>query len=202
MQEKTDNEQWLEILEQFNKIKEEIGIEPDESHQKDIEELLGMSIEEMNEEAGILMMSETLEVATINEDAVFPSYNYPSDSGFDLYSTIDYKLKSGSRALIPTGLTFKIPEGYEIQIRPKSGLALNFGITVLNTPGTIDSGYLGEVKVILFNTDKEDFQIKKGIKIAQAVLCPVKIGKYVKIVSVDELGDSDRGENGFGSTGI
>ena len=109
---------------------------------------------------------------------------------------------SGDRKLIPTGLRFDIPDGYEIQVRSKSGLALNQGLMVLNSPGTVDSGYQGEVKVILFNTSKENIKIEKGQKIAQAVICPVLNGKWVNLIKVDELEEKDRNSNGFGSTGL
>jgi dUTP pyrophosphatase len=92
--------------------------------------------------------------------------------------------------------------GNEIQVRPKSGLALKEGLTVLNTPGTVDSGYDGEVKVIMYNTNTKPYNIKKGQKIAQAVLCPVINGKFVQLQMVDKIEDSERGSNGFGSTGI
>jgi len=104
--------------------------------------------------------------------------------------------------LIPTGLKFDIPEGTEIQIRPKSGLAINQGIMVLNTPGTVDQGYVGEIKVILFNSSSSNVEIKKGMKVAQAVLCPVFSGKFVNLEVVDDLEDKERGSNGFGSTGL
>ena len=93
------------------------------------------------------------------------SYNYDSDSGFDLYSSEEITIDKFGRALVPTGVRFEIPKDFEIQIRPKSGLAINHGLTVLNTPGTIDEGYDGEIKVIVFNTNPESFVIKKGNKI-------------------------------------
>jgi dUTP pyrophosphatase len=131
-----------------------------------------------------------------------PEYAYGSDSGFDLRSTEDVWIFSGDRKLIPTGLRFDIPDGYEIQVRSKSGLALNQGLMVLNSPGTVDSGYQGEIKVILFNTSKENIKIEKGQKIAQAVLCPVVNGKWVNLIKVEEIGEKDRNDKGFGSTGI
>jgi dUTP pyrophosphatase len=135
-------------------------------------------------------------------EATSPFYNYESDSGFDLFSTEEIVVEGLGRALIPTGLSFDIKDGYEIQVRSKSGLAINQGLMVLNSPGTVDSGYLGEVKVIIFNTNKEPFTIKKGMKIAQAVLCPVVNGKWVNLVEKNNVPTKDRGNNGFGSTGI
>ena len=131
-----------------------------------------------------------------------PTYAYGSDSGFDLLSNVDTVIPPNSRSIIPTGLFFDIPYGYEIQVRPKSGLAINMGLTVLNTPGTVDKGYTGEIKVIVFNTNNNSVVIEKGMKIAQAVLCPVVCGKFVNFEQTDNLGDSERGDAGFGSTGI
>jgi dUTP pyrophosphatase len=135
-------------------------------------------------------------------DAVTPSYNYPSDSGFDLYSVEDITIEGLGRGLVPTGLSFDIKDGYEIQVRSKSGLAINQGLMCLNSPGTVDNGYTGEVKVIIFNTNKEPFTITKGMKVAQAVLCPVVNGGWVYLDERNEVTKKDRNSNGFGSTGI
>lgn len=129
-------------------------------------------------------------------------YNYLSDSGFDLMSTIDYEIPEFGRALIPTGISFELPEDYEIQVRPKSGLAINHGLTVLNTPGTIDEGYTGEVKVIVFNTNKQPFKITKGMKVAQCVVSRCITGRWVTLNRVENIKSGERGDNGFGSTGI
>ena len=131
-----------------------------------------------------------------------PEYAYQSDSGFDLRSSEDIWIHPNSRKLISTGMRFDIPEGYEIQVRSKSGLALNQGLMVLNSPGTVDSGYQGEIKVIMFNTTNEKVKIEKGQKMAQAVLCPVVSGKWVDLIRVDNINDKDRNSNGFGSTGL
>lgn len=137
-----------------------------------------------------------------NPDGVNPKYAYTSDSGFDLYSTEDTWIHASDRKLIPTGIHLDIPEGYEVQIRSKSGLALKQGLFVLNSPGTVDEGYTGEIQVILFNTTDEKIKIEKGQKIAQAVLCPVVSGKWIKFVEVENILSKDRNENGFGSTGV
>ena len=131
-----------------------------------------------------------------------PEYAYDSDSGFDLRSTEEIWVQANDRRLIPTGLRFDIPDGYEIQVRSKSGLALNQGLMVLNSPGTVDSGYQGEIKVIIFNTTKDRIKIEKGQKIAQAVLCPVLNGKWVDLVKVESIQEKDRNDKGFGSTGV
>ena len=197
-----DEDIWKQIQQTFNQIKEDTGIEPEEDYIKELEDMLGMSVDDMNEGHMTMMKTRTLGVELVHEDAKVPSYAYPSDSGFDLRSTIEINIPPFGRALIPTGIKLSIPEEYEIQVRPKSGLALNQGLTVLNTPGTVDSGYVGEIKVIVFNTNKETVTVSKGMKIAQAVLCPVVCGKYVSIELMDKVEDKDRMDNGFGSTGL
>jgi dUTP pyrophosphatase len=138
----------------------------------------------------------------IHTDAIEPKYNYESDSGFDLYSVEDIVIPPFGRVLVPTGICFDIPEGLEIQVRTKSGLAINQGLMVLNSPGTVDNGYNGEVKVIIFNANSLEFKITKGMKVAQGVLCPVFAGQYVELIKVSEIKEKDRNSNGFGSTGI
>jgi dUTP pyrophosphatase len=198
----TDDEVWKQIQQTFNQIKEDTGIEPEEDYIKELEDMLGMSVDDMNEGHVTFMKTKTLGVELVHEDAKVPSYAYPSDSGFDLRSTIEINIPPFGRTLIPTGIKLSIPEEYEIQVRPKSGLALNQGLTVLNTPGTVDSGYVGEIKVIVFNTSNETVTVSKGMKIAQAVLCPVMCGKYVSFESTNKVEDKDRGDKGFGSTGL
>jgi len=167
-----------------------------------MQNMFGITMDEYSSTLENVMKSKTLGYKKLSPDAVDPKYNFEKDSGFDLYSIEDVSLGGMSRAMVGTGLAFNIPDGYEIQIRPKSGLAINYGLTVLNTPSTIDGGYVGEVKVILFNTSRETYEVKKGMKIAQAVLCPVQQGKYVNLENIDELPNTDRGSDGFGSTGL
>jgi dUTP pyrophosphatase len=202
LDENMDQEIWKQIQDTFNQIKQDTGIEPEEDYIKELEDMLGMSVDEMNDIHMIAMKTKTLGVELVHEDAKIPSYAYPSDSGFDLRSTIEINIPPFGRALIPTGIKLSIPEEYEIQVRPKSGLALNQGLTVLNTPGTVDSGYVGEIKVIVFNTNNETVTVSKGMKIAQAVLCPVVCGKYVSLELTNKVDDKDRGDKGFGSTGL
>ena len=197
-----DTDIWKQIQETFNQIKQDAGVEPEEDYMKELESLLGMSVDEMNESHMVMMKTRSLGVELVHEDAKVPLYAYPSDSGFDLRSTVEINIPPFGRALIPTGIKLSIPEEYEIQIRPKSGLVLNQGLTVLNTPGTVDSGYVGEIKVIVFNTNNATVTVSKGMKIAQAVLCPVMCGKYVSIELMDKVSDKDRMDNGFGSTGL
>jgi len=130
-----------------------------------------------------------------------PSYAYPTDSGFDLRANENVNFSGFERRLVSTGLYVNIPEGYEIQVRPKSGLAINKGLSVLNTPGTVDQGYTGEIKVIVINMSNQPQEIKVGDKIAQAVLCPVVQGKLVNLKRILNVEEKDRGNNGFGSTG-
>jgi len=130
------------------------------------------------------------------------SYAYPTDSGFDLYSSEEIEIGPFGRALIPTGIRFDLPPNNEIQVRSKSGLAINQGLMVLNSPGTVDEGYTGEIKVILFNTNNHPVTITKGMKVAQCVIASCISGKYVNLIKVDKIGSKDRNDNGFGSTGI
>jgi dUTP pyrophosphatase len=138
-------------------------------------------------------------VAKVHADAILPHYVHPGDSGMDLYSIEDITITPGETALVHTGLKVAVPENYEAQVRPKSGVALKHSVTVLNTPGTIDSGYRGEVCVILINHGQQPFHIQKHTKIAQLVICPVV---QAEVVEVDSLDETTRGEGGFGSTGI
>lgn len=162
----------------------------------------GLDVPELEKEMEEYTPTIDLSYTKSNENAVDPKYAYHTDSGFDLYSTEDKWIHPFDRSLIPTGLHFDIPIGYEIQVRSKSGLALNQGLMVLNSPGTVDQGYTGEIKIILFNTTNQKVKIEKGQKIAQAVLCPVVSGKWIKMVKKDKLENKDRNQNGFGSTGI
>lgn len=140
-----------------------------------------------------------LKVKLINPDAKLPSYAHQGDSGMDIYSVEDKIINSGETALIKTGLKIELPEGTEAQVRPKSGIALKSSVTVLNTPGTVDQGFTGEICVILINHGKNEYKVNKGEKIAQMVIQPVI---RVEVEQVEELSDSSRGEGGFGSTGL
>ena len=127
-----------------------------------------------------------------------PEYKTEGASGADLRSNHDEVLKPNEIKLIHTGISVAIPEGYEIQVRPRSGLALKNGISLVNSPGTIDADYRGEIGVIMINLGKEDFIIKQGDRIAQAVLCPVVQAEYILTRNLDE---TERGAGGYGSTG-
>lgn len=143
-----------------------------------------------------------MEVKIINKsDNKLPAYETSSSAGMDLRAYLPegpITLKPMQRTLVPTGLFMEIPEGYEGQVRPRSGLAIKSGITVLNTPGTIDADYRGEVKIILINLSDTDFVINSGDRVAQIVFAKCE---QMKVVNVDTLSDTERGEGGFGHTG-
>ena len=135
-----------------------------------------------------------------SKGAVIPEYKTPGAAGADLCAFLDAPLTipAGRSALVPTGLFFEIPQGYEVQVRPRSGLAAKSGVTVLNSPGTIDSDYRGEIKVILINLGNADFVINSGDRIAQMIVAPVTQAAFT--IS-DSLSETERGAGGFGSTG-
>jgi len=136
-------------------------------------------------------------------DLPLPGYATAKSAGLDLLAAVgaDLALAPGERALVPTGLVIALPAGHEAQVRPRSGLALNNGITVLNSPGTIDADYRGEVKVILANLGDKDFNISRGMRIAQMVVAPVTRLGWNEVLSEADLPSSERGAGGFGSTG-
>jgi len=140
----------------------------------------------------------TIKWKKVHPDAKIPSFAYPGDAGADLTACEDIVILPGQRVAIPTGLQVEIPQGYELQIRPRSGLSLNTSLIIANSPGTVDSGYRGEVKVIIWNAGKEPYYIKKGDKIAQAVIHQLP---HVMHIEVEDLSDTDRGSRGFGSSG-
>jgi dUTP pyrophosphatase len=174
----------------------------------------GYTMEDFNEEFGGTGLSEMsfdqddykLKLKFSNKSSnQDPDYATSGASGFDLRANLDSPIKIGvgKRAMVPTGLFFEIPENFEIQVRPRSGLAAKNGVTVLNTPGTVDADYRGEVKVILINLGDEDFVIQHGDRIAQAVMCAVTAKNIVKLIKVTDVStDTDRGSGGFGSTGV
>ena len=199
-------------LEELNKSLENIDnlFSSDFSQTEDEEDLdissifsnLGFSIEDLEKGYDEYEPTMPLRYSSSNENSIDPEYAYPTDSGFDLFSTEEVILEAHGRALVSTGLHFDIPDGYEIQIRSKSGLALKQGLMVLNSPGTVDQGYTGEIKVILFNTTNKELKIERGQKIAQAVVSSVVSGKWIEFVKVKDISNKDRSDNGFGSTGI
>ena len=190
-----------ELLDAVKKIEGFENVFDEENDIKELDALLGLSSQDLMDESSY-SVNRGLGYQRISPLAIKPKYNYPTDSGFDLHSVIDITIPAFGRALIPTGLKFDIDDGYEIQIRTKSGLAINQGLIVLNSPGTVDNGYTGECKVPVFNTNPTPFNITCGMKVAQAVLCPVVNGRWVDLIEKDEILDKDRGDKVFGSTGI
>ncbi|MFW9911786.1 MAG: dUTP diphosphatase [Candidatus Thorarchaeota archaeon] len=138
-------------------------------------------------------------VKLLHPDATVPRLANPGDVAFDLYSVEELTLKPGAWHAVATGISLEIPQGYEGQVRPRSGLAVKHGVTVLNAPGTIDSGYRGEVKSIMINHGKEPFKITKGMRISQMAIRAVPKALFE---AVETLEESERGEGGFGSTGM
>ena len=190
------------LRDELGKILKQIQEETEGTPEYEVEEIHGVNLKELEKAYNEMQPKMTLEYIKSHPDAVDPSYNYPTDSGFDLHSIESLGIPPLSRMLVGTGLKFNIKDGFEMQVRPKSGLALKQGLTVLNTPGTVDSGYDGEVKVILYNSTHDTVYIEKGQKIAQACICPVVNGRWIQTKEVKEISGKDRGENGFGSTGI
>jgi len=137
-----------------------------------------------------------------NED---PKFNHKDDSGFDFRANLPegpVTIKSLERTLIPTGLSYELPENYELQVRPRSGLAIKKGLTVLNTPGTVDCGYRGEIKVILINLSNKDVVISHGDRVAQGVINNILNERWGTFTKVEELSDTERSDKGFGSSGV
>ena len=139
-------------------------------------------------------------IKRLSKQVSLPKYETSGSSGMDLAANIDTNINidPGKSAIIPTGLALSIPKGFEVQIRPRSGLAAKQKISVLNTPGTIDADYRGEIKVILINLGEEPFKVEKGLRVAQMVVCPIV---QAQLKEVDDLSETERGKGGFGSTG-
>jgi dUTP pyrophosphatase len=145
------------------------------------------------------MINDVIIKVLREKDIPMPKYSSKDAAGVDISAAEDLLMEPGSSALVPTGLWLAIPPGYEAQLRPRSGLALKHGITVLNSPGTVDSDYRGEIGVILMNHGKSTFKVSKGDRIAQMVISPVR---QCRFEDCDDLPPSERGEGGFGSTGL
>jgi len=183
-------------------LKRMVDVDFDELSYDEIMSEFGLDLKQLEDD---MMNSRTklpLGFMKLHPDAITPQYNYESDSGFDLHSVEDITIEPFGRALVPSGLSFDIKDGYEIQVRTKSGLAINQGLMVLNSPGTVDNGYTGEVKGIIFNTNNHSVTITKGMKFGQAVLCPVVNGGWVHLEQKETIENKERGNNGFGSTGL
>ena len=155
----------------------------------------------LNKLAFLIRQSANIDVkiTRLNKDAIIPKYQHPSDSGVDLHSTEEVLMTPGEIAKVSTGLAIQLPQNVEAQVRPRSGLSWRQGLTVLNTPGTIDQGYTGEIQVMLINHGNEWFKVTKGMRIAQLVFAPVLKANFIE---TNEFAKTDRQAKGFGSTGI
>lgn len=160
--------------------------------------------ESFNDDNGPMQINPMIDVSFVNEsENQDPDWETVGSAGFDLRASEYGSIKTGEYKVIPTGLFFDLPENFEMQIRPRSGLAAKKGVTVLNSPGTIDSDYTGEIKVILINHGKETFIVTKGDRIAQAVISTVTAKNIIKLNKVSKIEkDTERGTGGFGSTGV
>jgi dUTP pyrophosphatase len=138
-------------------------------------------------------------VTRLDDEVPLPSYAHPGDAGADLTTTVDVRLEPGERAMVPTGISLALPEGYVALVHPRSGLAARFGVSIVNAPGTVDAGYRGEVKVLLINLDPSSpVALRRGDRVAQLVIQQVE---HARFVEVDRLPESVRGDGGYGSTG-
>ena len=147
-----------------------------------------------------MMTPVNVHIKLLDPELPAPAYAKPGDAGADLRSRIDFELEPGERALVPTGVALALPEGYVGLVHPRSGLATKNGITIVNAPGTVDSGYRGELMVTLLNTDKtKSFHVQRGDRIAQLV---IQKYEHATFTIVDELDQTERGSSGFGSSGI
>ncbi|WP_314690684.1 dUTP diphosphatase [uncultured Rothia sp.] len=147
-----------------------------------------------------MMTPVNVHIKLLDPELPAPAYAKPGDAGADLRSRIDFELEPGERALVPTGVAIALPEGYVGLVHPRSGLAIKNGITIVNAPGTVDSGYRGELMVTLLNTDKtKSFHVQRGDRIAQLV---IQKYEHATFTVVDELDQTERGSSGFGSSGI
>jgi dUTP pyrophosphatase len=195
----------------LKKLKEYEGLllsgEDGDSIDENLAGEINLTLEELDQEIRLAQQEEMSKISvkfinkSTNED---PKFAYDGDSGFDLRADIDEDLilKPGERFLVPTGLYFELVKGLEIQVRPRSGLSIKHGITVLNSPGTVDSHYRGEVKIPLINLGQEPFKIVKGDRIAQAVIAPVYGEGKVVLLKTDNINETSRGDGGFNSSGI
>jgi dUTP pyrophosphatase len=191
-----------ELRDRILKLQESLHSESEEVSYEDILNEMDIDIVQLEKDMIETRRLLPLGFKVLHPNAVLPKYNYDSDSGFDLHSIDEIEIPPFGRVLVPTGLSFDIQDGYEIQVRTKSGLAINQGLMVLNSPGTVDNGYTGEVKAIIFNTNPTSVTIPKGMKVGQAVLCPVVNGGWVDLQQTNKINKKERGSNGFGSTGI
>lgn len=195
------------ILQQLKEYEKLLDLDGEDEISEDLSLKINETLEELNGEILSAQQEDlrTLKISYINKsNNKNPEFAYEGDSGFDLRADIPeaITIEPFKRALIPTGLYFELVKGTEIQVRPRSGLAIKHGITVLNSPGTVDSHYRGEIKVPLINLGEEPFTINVGDRIAQAVIMPVFGEGRVNLVETDSINETVRGEGGFNSSGV
>lgn len=194
-----------EIQQQIDELKEllKLDVLPESTKQEILTTIkMAESVQEYDDKRRKESKKIKLQIKYINKsNNKNPVYAKEGDSGFDLRANEDGTLGPLERKLVGTGLYFELPDGYELQVRPRSGLAYKNGITVLNTPGTVDTGYRGEIKVLLVNISNETFTWEKGERIAQGVITHRVSSDYGDLIEVMEINESERGEGGFGSTG-
>jgi dUTP pyrophosphatase len=196
-----------EILKKLKEYENLLSFDGDEEIDDNLAGEINLTLEELNQEIMLAKQEELSKLSikfinkSTNED---PKFAYEGDSGFDLRADIEESLilNPGERYLVPTGLYFELVKGLEIQVRPRSGLSIKYGITVLNSPGTVDSHYRGEVKIPLINLGQEPFKIVKGDRIAQAVIVPVYGEGKVVLEKTNNINETSRGDGGFNSSGI
>lgn len=192
-----------EEKEYYNEIIHDISQEPDLSeNKKEFFTLLFTAISDVHEQ--LILSGRTqieVKITKLNPDAIIPQYAHPTDAGADVCAVEETKIEAGETKVVKTGIAVAIPAGYEIQVRPRSGLSLKSGLRIANAPGTIDADYRGEVGIIMTNTKDIPYVIEKGMKIAQLVIAPTPMIKWNEVATVEELGTTKRGEGGFGSTG-
>lgn len=143
-----------------------------------------------------------VKIVKLNPEAIIPQYAHPTDAGADVCAIEETKIEAGETKIVKTGIAVAIPAGYEIQVRPRSGLSLKSGLRIANAPGTIDTDYRGEIGIIMTNTKDIPYVIEKGMKIAQLVISQVPRIRWDEVATVEDLGTTERGEGGFGSTGV
>lgn len=196
-----------EILKKLKQYESLLSIDDGDDIDENLANEINKTLDILNNEISVAQQKEssTIKIKFINKSTnEDPKFAYEGDSGFDLRADIEESLvlNPGERALIPTGLYFELVKGLELQVRPRSGLSIKNGITVLNSPGTVDSHYRGEVKIPLINLGQEPFKIVKGDRIAQAVIAPVYGEGKINLLKTDTINETSRGSGGFNSSGI
>lgn len=196
-----------EILKKLKQYEALLSVDDGDDIDDNLANEINKTLDILNDEISTAQQKEssTIKIKFINKSTnEDPKFAYEGDSGFDLRADIEDSLilNPGERALIPTGLYFELVKGLELQVRPRSGLSIKNGITVLNSPGTVDSHYRGEVKIPLINLGQEPFKIVKGDRIAQAVIAPVYGEGKINLLKTDSINETSRGSGGFNSSGI